>query len=351
MDPRVLSPVWRDETRWNPMVEAGSLHGPLHVHVFGGGTWCSEFTSLVGLPTPALGVMGGYATYILQDRVRESLVSHLHAIGYRTESLYPGPGDFVNGGNFHKGLGFDAFLDFGDRKGFKRSYWSLTDREVYETALERIEKQIRENPEQPLYLWVKTIRNHGPHGMSCEGRDFSSVDPLLMRAGFDPAQNCSLRDYLERYEHAVEAYSWFRSELARRFPQRRFSILQFGDHQPTLTETLRSRSGAEVLSLQARHLTYFAMDHVGDRTGGVVPVPPRVETLIRQNVDLAYISALWLEALGLPLSSMQDEQLRTALVCQGSYPQEASSPGGTPQCLDALSRYHGRMVKSGAIGI
>ena len=227
MDPRMLSPAWSDEPRWDPMVRAGALHGRLHVHVFGGGTWCSEFTSLVGLPTPALGVMGGYATYILEGRVRHSLVSHLGALGYRTESLYPGPGDFVNGGPFHRSLGFDAFLDFSNRTGFQGSYWNLTDQEVFETALGRIERHRRAHPEQPLFLWVKTIRNHGPHGLDCADRDFSGVDPLLEKAGFTPEENCALRDYLERYDQALAGYGYLKAELKRRFPEREFEILQF----------------------------------------------------------------------------------------------------------------------------
>ena len=351
MDPRLLSTAWSDEPRWDPMVRAGALHGPLHVHVFGGGTWCSEFTSLVGLPTPALGVMGGYATYILEGRVQHSLVSHLKDLGYRTESLYPGPGDFVNGGPFHRSLGFDAFLDFTNRSGFQGSYWNLTDQEVFETALGRIERHRRTHPEQPLFLWVKTIRNHGPHGLDCAGRDFAAVDPLLEKAGLPPEENCALRDYLDRYDQALAGYGYLKAELKQRFPEREFEILQFGDHQPTTTETLTTSEGKPLLSLEERHITYHASERVGPGPGHLVPVSPRVAALRQSTLDLAHLPAFWLESLGLPLSPLMEQQLEAALVCKGAYPQEASSVGGTPECLQAISEHHGRLQASGALGL
>jgi len=351
MDPRMLSPAWSQESRWDPMVRAGTLHGKLHVHVFGGGTWCSEFTSLVGLPTPALGVMGGYATYILEGRVQHSLVSHLEHLGYRTESLYPGPGDFVNGEPFHRGLGFDAFLDFSNRSGFQGSYWNLSDQEVFETALERIERHRRTRPEQPVFLWVKTIRNHGPHGLDCADRDFSAVDPLLEKAGFAPEENCALRDYLERFDQALAGYGYLKRELKRRFPEREFEILQFGDHQPTTTETLLNAEGKSLLSLAERHITYYASERVGPGPWLLPPVSPRVAALGQGTLDLAHLPAFWLESLRLPLSPLMEQQLAAALVCQGAYPQEASSVGATPECLQAISEYHGKLVASGALGL
>jgi hypothetical protein len=305
----------------------------------------------VGLPTPALGVMGGYATYILEGRVRHSLVSHLGALGYRTESLYPGPGDFVNGGPFHRSLGFDSFLDFTHRTGFQGSYWNLTDQEVFETALGRIERHRRTRPEQPLFLWVKTIRNHGPHGLDCGGRDFSSVDPLLEKAGFMPEENCALRDYLDRYDQALAGYGYLKAELKRRFPERDFEILQFGDHQPTTTETLLNSEGKPLLSLEERHITYYASERVGPGPGHLPPVSPRVAALGQGTLDLAHLPAFWLESLGLPLSPILEQQLEAALVCQGAYPQEASSLGGTPACLQAISEHHGALQARGALGL
>ena len=348
MDPRILSAHWSQETRWNPMVEAGALHGPLQVHVFGGGTWCSEFTSLVGLPTSSLGLLGGYATYLLEGKVNHSLVSSLKYQGYRTISLYPGPGEFVNGGPFHRKLGFDAFRDFHDRKGFGRSYWSLTDREVYETALEQMADHFQKHPEQPLFTWVKTIRNHGPHGLDCSGRDFSRVDSLLEAGGFSPLEHCDLRDYLDRYQQAVEGYAWFRSELAKRFPQRSFSIAQFGDHQPASTEGLQDSAGNPVLKPWEKLQTYFAIDRIG---GKAAPYSERFQSLQKalgsQGLDLAYLGAYWLESVGLPLTKVEQLRLQTARVCRGAYPQDEASPGATVDCLDAVSILHGEMKLQG----
>lgn len=293
--------------------------------------------------------MQGYVTYLLEGKVRESLVSQLKRLGYRTVSLYATPGEFLNGGRFHQSLGFDEFLDSREQERVHGTYWQLSDRQIYETATRVIERHEREHPGQPLFVWLQTIRNHGPHGEwkggECERLKGSRLREVVREGGFDPDLNCPLVDYLDRIEQSQKAYIDWKKSLANRFPRRSFSLVQFGDHHPILTERLRLNSGIPVLDEASKHTTFYSMDAVGK---GYQSFAPRSQST-QSAVDLAYLGALWLQTLGLPLSPAQGSLLRAGEVCGWAYPQDASTPGGSAECLQALGRHHGFLQATGAI--
>ncbi len=341
-DPRILSQQWTRETHWDPLLRPSRKNGSLEVSVFGGGTWCSEFTSLVGVPTSAFGVMGNYATYIFQEKVKFSLVSHLRTLGYRTVAIYPGPGDFVNGERFHRSLGFDQFLDAKDQIALHGSYWGLPDVNVYQTALKILQEHEQKEPDRPLFLWLKTIHNHGPHDrwpkQGCHQLGASSVANMLLKGGYDPLRECALVDYLERVEESKKAYIQLKDRFNRPGDfTRPISVVQFGDHQPTFFEGL-TRPGLGSIGKNEKHLTFYSFELLRSLTPAQESPPP-------QLMNLAYLGAYWLDWSGLPLSPFHENQVQVSQVCDGYYPVDMSSPGGTPPCLDAISALHADWVK------
>ncbi len=82
-------------------------HGPLTVHVWGGGTWTSEFALLTGLNHNTFGEAGLYAPYNLAPLTTTSLPRVLKAAGYRAIAIYPMNGEFINARNAYAFYGFD----------------------------------------------------------------------------------------------------------------------------------------------------------------------------------------------------------------------------------------------------
>ena len=92
-----------------------------------------------------------------------------------------------------------------------------------------------------------------------------------------------------------------------RFPNERFLLVHYGDHQPMATRTLlgyRDETEAEDVLLDPDSIgfhTYFAVHGINYH----LPPLPRFQPL-----DVAYIGSIILDLAGLPLSDSHAERLR-----------------------------------------
>jgi phosphoglycerol transferase MdoB-like AlkP superfamily enzyme len=226
--------------------------GPLQVNVIGGGTWVTEFESLVGLDSRLFGYAGYYTHSSLSPYVRRTLATDLKARGYHTLALLPHEGDFYNYRNAYHAYGFDRVVDSRDR-GWAAG-WRHTDLAIAED----VAKVLGPRPASPFFAYVGLVENHGPH--VC---DLSSVEqiPLQFSDTQDFEPNCALHEYLRRLkstEAAVVAIEGYLRKLEAR-QRRPYVLLVYGDHQPftfTGTHMVRYDYGP-FRTPQAKTTTFF----------------------------------------------------------------------------------------------
>ncbi len=212
-------------------------HGFLTVHVWGGGTWTSEFALLTGLDHQTFGDAGLYAPYNLAPRVVHTLPDVLHEAGYRVIAVYPMSGDFINARNAYKFYGFDKFYD-GQDYGLS---WESSDNDLMQ-VFDRIyadEKKAIGN--QPLFVMMLTLRQHGPH-MTPLVEQQQPYDKPLFPGKFKPKDlddwlNLNLGNYLYRLDGSDAAVTHLEKTLLD--SDRPTVLFHFGDHQPSFDGSMR----------------------------------------------------------------------------------------------------------------
>jgi len=212
-------------------------HGFLTVHVWGGGTWTSEFSLLTGLDHQTFGDAGLYAPYNLAPRVLHTLPDVLHEAGYRVIAVYPMSGDFINARNAYKFYGFDKFYD-GQDYGLS---WESSDNDLMQ-VFDRIyadEKKAIGN--QPLFVMMLTLRQHGPHMTPLVEQPPPYDKPLFpgkfMPKDLDRWINLNLGNYLYRLDGSDAAITHLEKSLLD--SDRPTVLFHFGDHQPSFDGSMR----------------------------------------------------------------------------------------------------------------
>jgi hypothetical protein len=199
--------------------------GPFHVNVVGGGTWVTEFETIVGLDSRLFGYAGYYTHSSLSPYVSRSLFTHLEAKGYHTSVFFPHEGVFYNYRNAYQAYGADRIYDTVDQ-GMPQG-WTAPDTRLVD-AFKRI---MGPHPAAPFLSYVLLTENHGPH--ECKVTDVSQITVHFAdTAAFAP--NCALHEYLRRLASTERAVSslvdYLRAIEAR--DGRPYVLLVFGDHQP-----------------------------------------------------------------------------------------------------------------------
>jgi phosphoglycerol transferase MdoB-like AlkP superfamily enzyme len=224
------------------------------VHTTGGGTWLSEFAFLSGFDWRTFGRGGAFAPVSLAPRLQHSLPRLLRSLGYRTVVVSAVGADFLRARQAYAQYGFEEFYASQDL-GFSSDWLQVTDAQVFDTALATVARS--EDP-RPLFLFILTIRNHGPHGETDRG-----IPATLKRE--EEAYGWPLADYLGRLAESARAFDALRERwLATPRPR---VIGWFGDHQPELTrdfldaesELSRTHSARNVGPAQRRYLTYYQL--------------------------------------------------------------------------------------------
>lgn len=269
-------------------------HGWLDVHTWGGGTWTSEFAFLTGLPHTLFGPGGVYAPFNLAPRIRFTLPRMLAADGYRTVGIYPTEGDFMNGRNAYADYGFDAFYG-GEQLQLD---WGATDDQVFQ-ALERVVATERAKaPGKPLFIFVLTLYQHGPHMTPLVELPAPYNRPLFPDAlapgnrTLDEWLNLNLTNYLQRL--AMSDAAMTRLETFLQHDDHPALLLHFGDHQPSFggaINVLAKNVPAQVPD--SKFVTYYMLK------GFNLPIRRREYPVL----DIAYLGSVLLDAAGLPRDS------------------------------------------------
>ena len=212
-------------------------HGLLGVHTFGGGTWTSEFALITGLDHTLFGNAGLYAPYNLAPRVQFSLARAFKAAGYRVVGLYPTSADFINGRNAYKAYGFDMLYD-GPENGLD---WHAEDPKVFGLFWKLYQKEKAEHPGEPLFFFMLTIHQHGPHMDELKTLKPPFDKPVFPKQLTD-FENLCFTNYLERLTQSDAAMIALEKQILDR-PEPTV-LMHFGDHQPSFEGVINNMKKA-----------------------------------------------------------------------------------------------------------
>jgi len=301
---RACPPTLCDYSLLHPIKSAKrNQQGPLLVHTTGGGTWLAEFAVLSGLDWRVFGRGGAYAPVSLAPRLKHALPQYLRALGYRTVAVYPTDGNFLSATLAYQHYGFDEFYDRRDL-GLPDDWPQTRDRMVFDKALRLAAKS---GDARPVFVFVLTIRNHGPHGANPKQipQEFAALGKQT-----DP----SFTDFLARMRDSSQDYaalskSWLSSDRPR-------VLAWFGDHQPEaawdLTGDVKRLNFQRVATnTRSEHSKYLTFYQFAANFG----MPSR--THFAAAIDLSYLGAELLSFADLPLDAGSIAARQTAAACNG----------------------------------
>jgi phosphoglycerol transferase MdoB-like AlkP superfamily enzyme len=259
--------------------------GPMISHVYGGGTALSEFDMLTGLNYGIFGLAGGYAPWSVAPRIRDSFPMQLHRLGYKTIAVYTVDGGYMNAREAYKDYGFDAFYD-APSLGLKA--WGSTDDEMF-AAAKRVYEQERSKSDQPIFLMLKTIEQHGPHN----NHPLASLPPPYNQGLFpnlSPAAQLNLSNYLARMDASDKAMEGLEKYFLGR--SRPTIVVSFGDHKPNFSGVMNELKimPPDGYKGDPKYITYFKLD-----ANFSTPKLPRFPA-----TDIVYLPEFVLEAGRLP---------------------------------------------------
>jgi len=267
----------------------GRTHG-LRVETFGGATWKTEFSVLTGIPASCYGSFGGHVFHWTTNKFHRCLPQYLTLFAYRTAMVYPLVKEFIGSDKFYNSIGIAEILD-------RTILEATSDRErdefYFDRALDWLGRHFSVS-DRPVFLYVQTMSNHHPHDVQIIDDRGAPTTSMIAGPEFD--------EYMRRLRRTCGDYANFRANLARRFADREFVIVHFGDHQPPFTLDLLGRKIAwkgtpeRVPSYEILYRTYFAVDGVN--------FDPIIDDNLPDTIETAYLSTVILGAAGIPLDAV-----------------------------------------------
>jgi hypothetical protein len=305
--------------------------GPLRVHVFGAGTWLSEFTLATGIPHTAFGEAGAFAPFNVAPGTQASFVRSMRAAGYRTAAIYPTRGGMMNGRAAYAAYGFDRFDD-AVALGLDGAF-STSDEAMHRAALRVLEEERAHG--QPVLLFVATIFNHGEHGVKME-RVPQDLRRQVRGAVPDAKEADSLADYLWRTQEFQRVMQRTRREVLN--DPRPAVIAWYGDHQPAFgsATALRDRVRPFAVGVPPRMFTWYeiASSRLAPQGGADAAAVGKRSTA---PVDIAFLPGLLAQAAGVRLDPWLAANVRARDGCDGLF-EECREPAVRDAYLSFLWR-------------
>ena len=270
----------------------------------GGPTWYTEYNVLTGLSVRSFGRFQFYVTRIAAGRVERGLPRALARCGYKTLTLFPSSGAFLNARRFQETTGIERFIDQNEMGAPDEQQ---PDSFYLDQALRTID---REKGSAPLFMFAYVTANHFPWTLTYR----PELTPDWKGLGNEP----SVDEYLRRQSMSARDYRDFRAHLEQEFPGESFLIVRFGDHQPALSARIIDPA-ADSAAIAARFAaydpryftTYYAIDTVNFTPVELSSALPRL--------DAAYLPLVIQEAAGLPLDASFAEQKKILVRCRGLF--------------------------------
>ncbi len=270
----------------------------------GGPTWYAEYNVLSGLSVRSYGHFMFNVTRIAADRVERGLPLALKRCGYRTFSHYPAHGAFLSARRFQTTAGIDQFFDL---KAMGAPRELQPDRFYYGYARKLI---ARERAAGPLFAFIYVTANHFPWTWQ--------FHPDLTPGWTAPGNSAEVDEYIRRQSMSARDYADFLARLKTDFPDERFLVVRFGDHQPAISAKIMEPGldakarASRIMSYDSRYFTtYYAIDPVN--------FTPVDLSSARDTIEAAYLPLVVQEAAGVPLDASFAEQKKIMQRCQGLF--------------------------------
>ena len=264
---------------------------PLRVHTVGGATWKSEFAFLAGVPSTDFGALASGVFYSVVPHLQTGFIKNLRDQGYFCVALSPFTKGNYNAKPAYDHFGFDLMLqpqDLGYPASISKNLWHISSEEMmYYTKL-ILQKQhpSLENVQQPMFVYVLTMKEHGPYNTNMPNH----FNLASKRLG-GKAISC-LNDYIDRIASLNEAIEGLNDYLKSRETPYVFGY--FGDHQVAFDNQLPPKKG-----------NFVNPDYV---TQFVVRTNRKTDFVQQQDfLDLAFVGGVLLDVAGL---SPKDDFMR-----------------------------------------
>lgn len=264
---------------------------PLRVHTVGGATWKSEFAFLAGVPSTDFGALASGVFYSVVPHLQTGFIKNLREQGYFCVALSPFTKGNYNAKPAYDHFGFDLMLqpqDLGYPASISKNLWHISSEEMmYYTKL-ILQKQhpSLENVQQPMFVYVLTMKEHGPYNTNMPNH----FNLASKRLG-GKAISC-LNDYIDRIDSLNEAIEGLNDYLKSRETPYVFGY--FGDHQVAFDNQLPPKKG-----------NFANPDYV---TQFVVRTNRKTNFVQQQDfLDLAFVGGVLLDVAGL---SPKDDFMR-----------------------------------------
>ena len=275
----------------------------LRVETYGGASWVTDFSLFTGVSALSFGYIRPFIPVFLNGRLKETLPQWLGTCGYRNLLFFPFDGSFIALEKFYLSMGFHKVFDR-NAQGVKS--WHERDRVYFQNALNAAEQHLATS-RAPLFLYVQTMTAHGPYDQARWPEENVS--------GGGAGTSAELNEYLRRLAIVSKDGEFLIDELKRRFPDERFLIVRFGDHQPSATRALLGAPADPHAPMSQSEfpdafITFYALSGINFAVRSL----PAFEAL-----DIPFLDTVILEAARLPLTEAQQERKRLMQVCAGQY--------------------------------
>ena len=264
---------------------------PLRVHTVGGATWKSEFAFLAGVPSTDFGALASGVFYSVVPHLQTGFIKNLREQGYFCVALSPFTKGNYNAKPAYDHFGFDLMLqpqDLGYPASISKNLWHISSEEMmYYTKLILQKQHLSlENVQQPMFVYVLTMKEHGPYNTNIPNH----FNLASKRLG-GKAISC-LNDYIDRIDSLNEAIEGLNDYLKSRETPYVFGY--FGDHQVAFDNQLPPKKG-----------NFANPDYV---TQFVVRTNRKTDFVQQQDfLDLAFVGGVLLDVAGL---SPKDDFMR-----------------------------------------
>ena len=205
-------------------LEEKSITGTLVPDVYGGGTINTEYQML-----------SGYRNQPSYNTKRNTYISYFNDQGYYTEGLHPNDGSFYNRTSAYENIGFQDFKHRGNH--FKYLDYYKCDEVFFHEVVKVLNKQ-KDNS----FIFGVTLQNHGPYYERKENHDIYYIKdlPHYNKNDYEYFNNylAGIHDTSKRLEYLVD-------EIDKN--EKPVVLLLFGDHSPTIPESLYNMLGMNVV--------------------------------------------------------------------------------------------------------
>jgi Sulfatase len=312
---------------------ANGLHGSLHVDIFGGGSWQSEFSVLTGLSSASFGSNAYFLYKRGVGRFHNSLPDALAALGYKTMLASSCRRNFLNYNEFYRQIGIGERIfadDFPSPFDVNRFEATYSDALFLEAAITAHASRIADDA-APKFLYALTNFNHGPHSRRLVAPGQFERERAFATACLpDPWYG----EYYARLAETADTWKRLKSELAARFPKRPMLIVHYGDHQPVMTRRIEAKLKLPA-DARRQFRTFYAIETLNCRPDQLISGPGT-------ELDIAFLGTVALQQAGLPLDEIFATRASLLEKCGASYFASSS---------EDKRRFHRTLVDRGVIEV